>query len=108
MLLSQSSVSALVLMLGCSPVVAWTPGAAHAQHRGRPCARARVRLQGDPSQLGDDDYIPPESPLDALVAREVAAAFDGEESILLDADEETKQQLIESRVGDVTRAVLGK
>ena len=44
--------------------------------------------------------------LDELVAR-VAAAFDGGEQIL-DADEEQQQSLIESRVADVTRSVLGK
>ncbi|KAL1510177.1 hypothetical protein AB1Y20_006507 [Prymnesium parvum] len=74
-----------------------------------PSSRSAARLaEPDASQLGDDDYIPPQGPIDALIAREVAKAFDGEEERLLDADEEARRALIESRVADVTRSVLGK
>ena len=59
-------------------------------------------------ELPSDDYNPPMSPMDELVRREVELAFTGDETRLLDADEDQRRALIESRVADVTRSVLAK
>jgi len=84
------------------------PNGGHSSHR--LIQSPILQLSDDSSRppLGDDDYNPPMSPMDALIAREIAASLEGDEGRLLDADEDLKQTLIEARVADVTRSVLGK
>ena len=110
-MMARRALQAALVLLCASVTTAWSRSAHPRRHAGRISRHARSVMQlgeDQPRRGPDDDYNPPMSALDELVAREVAAAFDGEEARLLDADEELRQSLIEARVADVTKSVLDK